>query len=117
MGGIKIWFWIIAIGLALYMFIMIPVVITTPRTATTVFTTLGSIVVLIAVFSVSIALYVIPLVGLIQRKQFSVPFTRAMLVIYYVWLSYRYDNRSGPLVKDQLSVGKKIFKLQWVELP
>jgi len=81
LGGIKIWFWIAAIGLALYLFMVLPISITSNQVGATAFSNAANVIALILIFAVSIALFVIPLVGLMQRKPFSVPFTRAMLVI------------------------------------
>jgi hypothetical protein len=81
LGGIKIWFWIAAIGLSLYLLLVLPISITTKQAGATAFTNVANIIALIFIFAFAIALFVIPLVGLIKRKPFSVPFTRAMLVI------------------------------------
>jgi len=40
-----------------------------------------AIIIITAVYLVLLILYIIPLTGIIQRKPFSVPFTRAMLII------------------------------------
>ena len=40
-----------------------------------------TIIIITAVYIVLLILYIIPLIGIIQRKPFSVPFTRAMLII------------------------------------
>jgi Tol biopolymer transport system component len=40
-----------------------------------------AIIIITAVYIVLLILYIIPLIGIIQRKPFSVPFTRAMLII------------------------------------
>jgi hypothetical protein len=81
LGGIKIWFWIAAIGLALYLLLVLPISITTKQAGANTFTHVVNIIALISIFTFAIALFIIPLVGLIKRKPFSVPFTRAMLVL------------------------------------
>ena len=43
-----------------------------------------SIIVLIFVFSICLAIYIIPLVGIIKRKPFVVPYTRVLLIITMV---------------------------------
>ncbi|MHB8279112.1 MAG: zinc ribbon domain-containing protein [Candidatus Humimicrobiaceae bacterium] len=41
----------------------------------------STLIIIAAAYIVILALYIIPLAGIIQRKPFSVPFTRAMLII------------------------------------
>ncbi len=84
LGGIKGWFWFVIIILALYLIVFIPLMIASPEVTGTPLTAgsvAQSIIILVLMFGIWIALYLIPLIGLIKRKPFSVPFTRAMLVI------------------------------------
>ena len=71
-----------------------------------------SITVLIFVFGIWIALYLIPLIGLIKRKSFSVPFTRAMLVITMLGFpigtiigAVLWKRINHPLAKKYLNYG------------
>ena len=83
LGGVKVFYWFVIVVLALYLIVFIPLFITSPQ-ATGVYiesySTQG-IIILIFVFGIIMALYIIPLVGIIKRKSFSVPFTRVMLII------------------------------------
>ena len=84
LGGVKAWFWFVIVIMALYLIVFIPLIATSPQILEG--TSAGgnivqSIIVLIFVFGIGMALYIIPLVGIIKRSPFSVPFTRVMLII------------------------------------
>ena len=84
LGGVKAWFWFVIVIMALYLIVFIPLIATSPQILEG--TSAGgnivqSIIVLIFVFGIGMALYIIPLVGIIKRRPFSVPFTRVMLII------------------------------------
>ncbi len=85
LSGIKVWFWfvIVVFGLGL---IATPIsIFTQPTNFSNTAEKIGSFFGIIIGFGFWIALFVIPLIGLIKRKPFSVPFTRAMLVITMLW--------------------------------
>jgi len=67
LGGIKVYYWFAIVVLAIYLFVFAPLLIASDDT-------------LSIEYGVS-ALYIIPLVGIIKRKSFSVPFTRVMLIL------------------------------------
>jgi len=83
LGGVRVFYWF-AIGvLALYL-IFVSLMIASPQQIGTPLTGVNivqSIIILIFVFGIMIALYIIPLVGIIKRKPYSVPFTRVLLII------------------------------------
>lgn len=84
LGGVKAYYWFVIVVLTLYMIVFIPLIIVSPSTVEgiyTVFNTIQYILIMIFVFGIAMALYIIPLVGIIQRKPFSVPFTRVMLIL------------------------------------
>jgi hypothetical protein len=84
LGGVKVYYWFVIVVLAVYMVVFIPLIIASPETSEEIyseFSVAQYILVLIFVFGIGMALYIIPLVGIIKRKPFSVPFTRVMLVI------------------------------------
>ncbi len=84
LGGVKALYWFAIVVLALYLIVFIPIMATSPQVTGTPLSTgsvVQSIIVLIFVFGICIALYLIPLMGLIKRRPFSVPFTRVMLII------------------------------------
>jgi hypothetical protein len=84
LGGVRALYWFAIVVLALYIVVFIPIIITsleTTRVAMSGMDVVQNIMILILVFGVLIALYVIPLVGIIKRKPFSVPYTRVVLVI------------------------------------
>jgi len=84
LGGVKVLYWFVIVVLALYLIIMIPLTIASPHLMEGTYTAgniAQSIMVLIFVFGIGMALYIIPLVGIIKRKPFSVPFTRVILII------------------------------------
>ena len=84
LGGVRVFYWF-AIGvLALYLIVFIPLILSSPQLleqTPTAGNIIQSIIVLIFVFGIMMALYIIPLVGIIKRKPYSVPFTRVMLII------------------------------------
>ncbi len=84
LGGIKAYYWFVIVVLSLYFIIFIPLVIISPQTVEGIYA-VGNIIqyilILIFVFGIWMALYIIPLVGIIKRKPFSVPFTRVMLIL------------------------------------
>jgi hypothetical protein len=84
LGGIRALYWFVIVVLALYIVVFVPIIITSPETTGVVMTganVVQSIMILILIFGAWIAIYVIPLVGIIKRKPFSVPYTRVILVI------------------------------------
>jgi len=84
LGGVKVLYWFVIVVLALYLIIFIPMTIASPQLLKGTYTAgniAQSIMVLIFVFGIGMALYIIPLVGIIKRKPFSVPFTRVILII------------------------------------
>jgi len=84
LGGVKVLYWFVIVVLALYLIIFIPVIISSPQLTEETYT-VGSIaqyiMVLIFSFGIGMAIYVIPLVGIIKRKPFVVPYTRVLLII------------------------------------
>jgi len=84
LGGVKVLYWFVIVVLALCLIIFIPVIITSPQLMEGTYTGVNvvqSIMVLIFVFGICIAICVIPLVGIIKRKPFVVPYTRVILII------------------------------------
>jgi len=84
LGGVKVLYWFVIVVLSLYLIIFIPMTIASPQLLKGTYTVgsiTQSIMVLIFVFGIGMALYIIPLVGIIKRKPFSVPFTRVILII------------------------------------
>lgn len=84
LGGVKVLYWFVIVVLALYLIVMISLTIASPQLTEETYTAGGivqSIMVLIFVFGIGMAIYIIPLVGIIKRKPFSVTFTRVILII------------------------------------
>ncbi|MBM3702915.1 MAG: zinc ribbon domain-containing protein [Actinobacteria bacterium] len=115
LGGIKAWFWVAVVVLAIYLVVFIPIIATSPQVTGAILPAGNialSITVLIFVFGIWIALYLIPLIGLIKRKSFSVPFTRAMLVITMLGFpigtiigAVLWKRINHPLAKKYLNYG------------
>ena len=84
LGGARVFYWF-AIGvLVLYLIIFISLITASSQQVGAPLTGVNivqSIIILIFVFVIMMALYIIPLVGIIKRKPYSVPFTRVMLII------------------------------------
>ena len=84
LSGIKVWYWFVIIVLTFYFIVLVPLMITSPDLVGGVYT-VGFVtqymMIMIFVFGIWMALYIVPLVGLIKRKPFAVPFTRVMLII------------------------------------
>ena len=86
LGGIKVWFWIVIVAFGLF-FIIFSIVILVQRTeGLTGVSQASSILGLFFAMAIPIALYIVPLVGIAQRKPFAVPFTRAMLIVSMFWV-------------------------------
>ena len=84
LGGVKAYYWFVIVVLALYMIVFIPLIIISPETVRGMYTVVNIIqymLILIFSFGIWMALYIIPLVGIIKRKPFSVPYTRVILII------------------------------------
>jgi len=89
LGGIKVFYWFMIVVLAVYFVILMFLIFSSPKLAeeagapltATPGNIIQSMTVLIFVFGIGMALYIIPLVGIIKRRPYSVPFTRAMLII------------------------------------
>ena len=84
LGGVRVFYWFVIVVLALYLVVFIPLILSSPQLlekTPTAGNIVQSIIVLIFVFGICMALYIIPLVGIIKRKPYSVPFTRVMLII------------------------------------
>jgi hypothetical protein len=70
--------------MALYMMVFIPIIVFSPYTVEgiyTVFSTIQNMLIMIFGFGIAMAIYVIPLVGIIKRKPFAVIYTRVMLIL------------------------------------
>ena len=84
LGGVKVFYWFVIAFLAFNLIACISTIIASPQLMEGSYTE-GSvaqgIIVLIFVFGILMTLYIIPLVGIIKRRPWSVPFTRAILVI------------------------------------
>ena len=84
LGGVKVLYWFAIVVLALYLVVFIPLILSSPQLlekTPTAGNIIQSIMVLIFVFGICMALYIIPLVGIIKRRPYSVPFTRVILII------------------------------------
>jgi len=84
LGGVKAYYWFVIVVLTLYMIVFIPLIIISPETVRGIYTVVNIIqyiLILIFIFGIWMALYIIPLVGIIKRKPFSVPYTRVILII------------------------------------
>lgn len=84
LGGVKVLYWFVIVVFTLCLIYFISLIITSPQLIGETYTAGGIaqyIMVLIFVFGIYIAICVIPLVGIIKRKPFSVPFTRVILII------------------------------------
>ena len=86
LGGIKIWFWVVIVVFGLFFIIFS---ITTLVQGTESFTGMAQVSYILSFFfviAIWIALFIVPLIGIAQRKPFSVPFTRAMLIVSMFWI-------------------------------
>lgn len=83
LGGIKVFYWFAIVVLALYFIVFVPLYLFSPQ-ATGVnieYYSAAGVFGVIFILGICMALYIIPLVGIIKRKSFAVPFTRVILVI------------------------------------
>jgi len=85
LGGIRAWFWfvIVVFGLAFIVFSISSLVQGTE--GLNWMSQISSIVGIFFAIAIWLALFIIPLVGIIKRRPFAVPFTRAMLIISMFW--------------------------------
>ena len=84
LGGVKAYYWFVIVVMALYMMVFIPIIVFSPYTVEgiyTVFSTIQNMLIMIFGFGIAMAIYVIPLVGIIKRKPFAVIYTRVMLIL------------------------------------
>ncbi|MBN1383281.1 MAG: hypothetical protein JW983_00170 [Elusimicrobia bacterium] len=83
LGGVKVFYWFVIVVLAFYLVVFVPVFITSPQSMGTYIGSysLSGVITLVFVFGIGMAIYIAPLVGIIKRKPFSVPFTRVILII------------------------------------
>jgi hypothetical protein len=84
LGGVKAYYWFVIVVLALYMMVFIPIIVFSPYTVEgiyTVFSTIQNMLIMIFGFGIAMAIYIIPLVGIIKRKPFAVIYTRVMLIL------------------------------------
>jgi hypothetical protein len=84
LGGVRAYYWFVIVVLALYMMVFIPIIVFSPYTVEgiyTVFSTIQNMLIMIFGFGIAMAIYVIPLVGIIKRKPFAVIYTRVMLIL------------------------------------
>ena len=87
LGGVKVLYWFVIVVLVLYLIVMIPLTITSPQLMEGTYAGVNivqSIMVMIFVFGICMAIYIIPLVGIIKRKPFVVPYTRVLLIIIMI---------------------------------
>ncbi|OFW52336.1 MAG: hypothetical protein A2163_10025 [Actinobacteria bacterium RBG_13_35_12] len=84
LGGVRAYYWFVIVVMALYMMVFIPIIVFSPYTVEgiyTVFSTIQNMLIMIFGFGIAMAIYVIPLVGIIKRKPFAVIYTRVMLIL------------------------------------
>ena len=81
LSGVRGWFWFMSVIFALNLIVLPIVVITQPNTYDNAIQVMGGVIGVIIGGGVWLALFAVPLAGLIKRKPFSVPFVRVMLVI------------------------------------
>lgn len=87
LGGVKVLYWFAIVVLALCLIVMISLIIASPQLTEETYTAgsiAQSIMIMISYFGIGIAIYVIPLVGIIKRKPFVVPYTRVLLIIIMI---------------------------------
>ena len=81
---VKVLYWFAIVVLALYLIVMISLIIASPKLVEGTYIAGNNaqyIMIMISYFGIGMALYIIPLVGIIKRKPFSVTFTRVILII------------------------------------
>jgi len=84
LGGVRAYYWFVIVVMALYMMVFIPIIVFSPYTVEgiyTVFSTIQNMLIMIFGFGIAMAIYIIPLVGIIKRKPFAVIYTRVMLIL------------------------------------
>jgi hypothetical protein len=84
-GGIKVWFWVIIVTFGLFFIIFFIVNTVQIAEGSTVMAQASFILTFFFAIAIWLALFIVPLVAMAQRKPFAVPFTRAMLVISMFW--------------------------------
>jgi len=85
LGGIKAYYWFVIVVVALYLMVFIPIISFSSYTMegfyTVLINTFQYLPIMILVFGTWLAVYIIPLIGIIQRKPFSVIYTRVILIL------------------------------------
>jgi len=84
LGGVRAYYWFVIVVLALYMMVFVPIIVFSPYTVEgiyTVFSTIQNMLIMIFGFGIAMAIYIIPLVGIIKRKPFAVIYTRVILIL------------------------------------
>jgi predicted RNA-binding Zn-ribbon protein involved in translation (DUF1610 family) len=116
LGGIKVYYWFVIVVLALYLVVFIPIIAFSPYTVggayTTLLSTVQSVLIMTLVFGIWMAVYIIPLVGIIQRKPFSVIYTRVILILTMFSFpigtiigAVLWQRINNPLAKKYLNFG------------
>jgi hypothetical protein len=86
LGGIKAWFWFVIVVFGLGFIIFSIASLVQINEGLTWMSQVSSIVGIFFAIAIWLALFIIPLVAIAQRKPFSVPFTRAMLIVSMFWV-------------------------------
>ena len=115
LGGIKVYYWFAIVLIGLYLLVFVPITFTSNSVEgfnAAFFTSLQYLPVMVIVFSIWMAVYVIPLIGIIQRKPFSVIYTRVLLIITMFYFpigtiigAVLWGRINHPLAKKYLNFG------------
>ena len=116
LSGMKVFYWFVVIVISIYLVASIVLIAASSETITLEygFGIVRYLLTAIFVFGIIVAFYIIPLVGIIKRKPFAVPFTRFILVITIFGFpigtiigATLWKRINHPLAKKYLHYGEK----------
>ncbi len=115
LGGIKVYYWFAIVLIGLYLVVFVPITFTSNAVEgfnAAFFNSLQYLPIMVLVFGIWMAVYIIPLVGIIQRKPFSVIYTRVLLIITMFYFpigtiigAVLWGRINHPLAKKYLNFG------------
>jgi len=112
LSGVRGWFWFMSVIFALNLIALPVVVFIQPNTYDNAIQVMGSVIGIIIGGGIWLALFAVPLAGVIKREPFSVPFVRVMLVITMFFFpigtiigAVLWKRINHPLAKKYLNYG------------
>jgi len=112
LSGVRGWLWFLIIIFGLVTITVPFAIAAQPGTYATISQKVGGTIGLIIAYAIITGIFIIPLVGLLKRKPFSVPYSRVILVISMFWIpigtiigAILWKRINHPLAKKYLNYG------------